>query len=144
MISNRGSCTYIMSSFVLLILALSSSLFGVAEASSCIERLEYYEMCDDLQRCRPMNGEVCTTPIILNTANNTGDSSTRYDSSNNNNNRVFCINIKMLDKNHHVQVEHVTYSSEARILHNAVNIRRFAGREWTNHHVFNSTTLRVT
>ena len=129
-----------MFSFVLLAL---SSLFG--EATSCINRYQYYDMCD-LQRCRPIRDkEVCAALTFPNTANNSNSSSSASSNNNNNNsniNRVLCIKINELDINHHVEVKHISPSSKTCIqVHKAVNICRFQGREWSNRHNFNTATI---
>ena len=96
---------------ILKLLALSS-LFG--DATSCINRYEYYVMCDLQRWALPAPTTVWLAKMSSASSNN-----------NNNNNRVLCIKINELDKNHHVEVEHISSKNTHIQIYNAINIRRF-------------------
>ena len=123
MISNRGNYTLVFfcstfthtlllilnMMFLFFVLLALFSLSREAVSSPCIYRYEYYEMCSDLKKCRPLGDKKVCATTNTNIANNNSSAS----SYNKTNNRVSCVKADELVKNQHVELEHI--SSKKRI-----------------------------
>ena len=101
---------------------LLALFFLFRETTSCINRREYDEECD-MQECRTwQNKEVCATLRYSNS------------SASSDNGNVLCIKIEKFVKN--IAMVHISHTKKYTWVYNAINVRRFIGRQWSNRHDF--------